>query len=191
MEPNLGSGQNLVGINNKSYFKFCLNSNIMLRCKKSEAERINWNFCSHSCRTSFYNKGNKYNLGKKLSKSTEDKMSRAKIGKPNYKNRLITGSRHWNWQGGKTIESIRLRHNAEYKEWRKSVFKRDNYTCQECGERGGYLNADHIKPWCLFPELRFDIDNGKTLCVYCHKKTPTFAVKVSSMTRENFELSTE
>lgn len=61
------------------------------------------------------------------------------------------------------------------KEWRKHVFQRDDYTCQACGQRGGKLNADHELPFSLFPDLRFEILNGRTLCVYCHRKTPTFA----------------
>ena len=39
---------------------------------------------------------------------------------------------------------------------------------------GGVLHADHIKPFAFFPSLRFDLENGRTLCVECHKKTPTF-----------------
>lgn len=61
--------------------------------------------------------------------------------------------------------------------WRKAVFERDNYTCQECGQYGGKLQADHIKPYCLFPELRTDINNGRTLCLDCHKKTDTYGAK--------------
>ena len=75
---------------------------------------------------------------------------------------------------GKTSLFKKIRKSFKYKQWRKSVFERDNYTCQDCGRRGGELNADHIKPFALFPELRFDLDNGRTLCIDCHKKTGTW-----------------
>ena len=73
--------------------------------------------------------------------------------------------------------------SLEYKIWRDKVFFRDNFTCQDCGRRGGdgkkiILNADHIKPFSLFPELRFELENGKTLCKECHQKTPTYGGKI-------------
>jgi len=58
----------------------------------------------------------------------------------------------------------------EYKLWRTAVFERDKYTCVWCGHKG-YVEADHIKPFALFPELRFAIDNGRTLCRPCHVTT--------------------
>jgi hypothetical protein len=64
-----------------------------------------------------------------------------------------------------------LRYCKEAEDWRKLVFARDDYTCQECGIRGSYLEAHHIKPFAYFPELRFDINNGLTLCRCCHDKT--------------------
>lgn len=81
------------------------------------------------------------------------------------------------WQGGKTKELKRLRNSAEYRKWRESVFVRDDYTCQFCGVRGTYLEADHIKPFAYFEEERFSVENGRTLCKPCHKTTSTYAGK--------------
>ena len=85
-----------------------------------------------------------------------------------------SGSRHCRWKGGITPLRKKLYFSDQYKEWRKSVFERDNYTCKMCGTIGGYLEADHIQPWAYFPKLRFEINNGRTLCKPCHRKTPTF-----------------
>lgn len=46
--------------------------------------------------------------------------------------------------------------------------------CLICDQRGRTLNADHIKPFALYSDLRFDPNNGRTLCVDCHKKTDTY-----------------
>lgn len=64
-----------------------------------------------------------------------------------------------------------IRYSKQADDWRIMVFKRDNYTCQECRVRGGYLEAHHIKPFAHFPELRFKVSNGLTLCRKCHDKT--------------------
>lgn len=88
--------------------------------------------------------------------------------------RALKGAKSYLWKGGITSINYQIRHSLEYKLWRESIFQRDNYTCVWCGQRGGVLNADHIKPFSLFPELRFAIDNGRTLCRECHKTTDTF-----------------
>lgn len=59
-------------------------------------------------------------------------------------------------------------------EWRNAVYKRDKYVCQGCGKRGGKLNAHHIKPYKKYPELRYNLKNGITLCIDCHKKTDSY-----------------
>ena len=92
-------------------------------------------------------------------------------GRPHLK---IRGTNHHHWKGGITDKNLKIRGSIEYKLWRKAVFERDNWTCIWCGERGGILNADHIKPFALFPELRFSIDNGRTLCKKCHLTTDTY-----------------
>lgn len=72
----------------------------------------------------------------------------------------------------------RLMGQMEYRLWRTAVYMRDDYTCQICNIKGGNLQADHIKPWSLYPELRYAIDNGRTLCVECHRNTDTFGNRI-------------
>lgn len=79
-----------------------------------------------------------------------------------------------NWKGGHTKCGRPDRSKIEYRDWRKSVFSRDNYTCQHCGARNGNgkeitLEAHHLNGYKNFPDERFDIDNGITLCKECHK----------------------
>jgi len=112
-----------------------------------------------------------YWKGKKMSKEACSKMKKAD-------RELTSGKNHYNWQGGITPISFKIRNSIEYKLWRNSVFERDNYTCIWCGERGGKLNADHIKPFAIYPELRFAIDNGRTLCRKCHETTLTFGGRI-------------
>ena len=88
--------------------------------------------------------------------------------------RGLKGNRSSGWRGGVTPEHTIIRHSAEYREWRNHVFQRDDYTCQACGKRGGELNADHEFPFALFPALRFEVLNGRTLCKPCHQKTESY-----------------
>lgn len=125
----------------------------------------------------------RYWKGKKrppVSEETKIKMSIAHTGKGHsvktrrQMSEARQGSKGSNWRGGIYPINKAIRHSVEYKIWRTAVFERDNYTCIWCGKRGVKLNADHIKPFALFPELRFAIDNGRTLCEPCHRTTDTF-----------------
>lgn len=64
-----------------------------------------------------------------------------------------------------------LRSSSNNKKWRLDVFKRDNFTCKKCNiKKSGYLNAHHIIPVSRDLSLMFDVSNGITLCVECHKE---------------------
>lgn len=88
--------------------------------------------------------------------------------------RFGRGEDNPNWKGGVSPINEMLRKTKEQKAWGKAVFKRDNYTCQFCGKRGGYLEADHIKQFALYPDLRTVLSNGRTLCLDCHRTTFVF-----------------
>lgn len=89
------------------------------------------------------------------------------------------------WKGGVSNQNELQRKSTEYKQWRKNVFERDLYTCQDCKKIGGRLHADHIKPFSIFKELRFNLDNGRTLCVKCHYKTDTYGGKMLKYENRN------
>ena len=91
-----------------------------------------------------------------------------------HRRELQAGANSHFWKGGKTKLNQILRSRAKYDEWRTAVFVRDKYACQECGARCGngvriYLHAHHIKSWADYPELRYEVSNGVTLCVNCHQ----------------------
>ena len=130
-----------------------------------------------------WNKGIKTNLpswmtGKKHTEESKQKNRNKHLGKPSWNkgksNYWSIGDKNCNWKGGvsklnKTLRQLAME-TIDYKLWRSSVFERDNYTCIECKQHGIKLEADHIKPWIDFPELRYKVDNGRTLCKECHKK---------------------
>lgn len=88
------------------------------------------------------------------------------------------GSKAHAWKGGITPINRAIRGSLQYRIWRKEVFTRDKYTCVLCGKIGGNIHADHIKQFAYHPELRFEISNGRTLCVACHKNTATYKRKI-------------
>lgn len=87
----------------------------------------------------------------------------------NFPNGRATGRFSGNWKGGVTLAKQKERHSVQAVQWRKEVFTRDNFTCQICGKVGGNLNAHHIKKWADYPELRYEVSNGITLCERCHR----------------------
>lgn len=92
-------------------------------------------------------------------------------GKPAWNKGLkmpkLTRENNPNWKGGITMVD-KLERNKFRDTMQKLIFERDNYTCQMCGQNGGSLQVDHVQSWSEFVELRFSMDNCRTLCMDCH-----------------------
>lgn len=143
--------------------------------------------------------------GRKNTQETIKKMSDVKMGKlnPMYGKKP---TREHRLRISETLKKIKaskkdVNFNKLYKlirdcpytkMWRESIFERDNFTCVWCGDnRGGNLQADHIKPFILILKQNliesldealqcdefWDISNGRTLCITCHKTTDTWGNK--------------
>jgi hypothetical protein len=139
-------------------------------------------YCSVSCRAKHlgppkpFKKGGhpgkefgKGQLGhdKPHTKESKIKMSIALKGK-------YTGEKHWAWKGGTYDKDRKIDWGRKfYRDWRKAVLERDDYQCTRCGSEH-YLEVDHIKPYILFPDLRYDVNNGRVLCHSCHTLTGTY-----------------
>lgn len=106
--------------------------------------------------------GNSRALGRRWKLSEKTRKSMSKSGKK--------GKDHYNWKGGITKENNKIRASIEIKFWREKVFKRDSWTCQKTGIKGGVLRGHHIQNFADFLELRFAIDNGITLSDKAHRK---------------------
>ena len=132
-------------------------------------------------------KGNKRCVGRVMAEKTRRKISKALSGRPLSPehrraigrgvkkacikppiNDHLVGPNHPNWLGGHSPLRHSLFNNPRYKTFRVAVLERDDWTCQDCGIRGGKVCVHHIKPWGPYPSLRYDPDNGITLCRSCH-----------------------
>lgn len=78
-----------------------------------------------------------------------------------------SGDKSHMWRGGIT-EKNKLDRSKFGQQLQKKVLERDNYTCQMCSKTECALQVDHIQPWAEYVELRFDINNCRTLCMDCH-----------------------
>ena len=131
-------------------------------------------FCSHNCFATNRKETGCFKgryTGTKRTDEQRARMSAAKLG--------VTLKE---WSGFATDRRSREMSSLEYKSWRSAVFKRDNYTCQVCEQYSGTLHADHIERWADNEELRYAVDNGRTLCVPCHYYI-TFKRKMKPGTR--------
>jgi len=143
--------------------------------------------------------------GRRLSEEIKRKMSEALKGKKKlpftkeHKKKIsesgkmprpwMRGENSPHWKGGVSELSKRIKTSFKYKEWRETIFQRDNWTCRKCGKRGGVIIHPHHKKSLttileenniktledvLECKELWDINNGITLCRKCHKETDTY-----------------
>lgn len=94
---------------------------------------------------------------------------------------FFTGERNPRWKGGISSWKDSVKSTDEYKRWRMKVFQRDRFTCRKCfhrskaskahGDKSSDIHAHHIEPMRENKERWFEVDNGITLCVKCHRET--------------------
>ena len=89
-------------------------------------------------------------------------------GKTIYQTR---GEKNGMWKGGISKKYDLIRASIEWKNWRTFVFKRDKFECQFCHIINKEIHPHHIKKFSEFIDLRFNVNNGITLCIDCHNKT--------------------
>ena len=150
-------------------------------------------------------RGHKHSLGRKPSEETKKKMSIARSNyltthpeaieriretskgrKVSIKTRLKLSEarkreKSYNWKGGVETENKVIRKSVKYRLWREAIFARDKWTCRRCEKVGGILNPHHIMHFALYKNQRFNVSNGITLCVKCHKhihKIERYKVKI-------------
>ena len=142
--------------------------------KNAGFDKKNRKFCSCHCKTI---SNNKTRVWKESTRRITGERSRKlftgkKLTPEQCEIRRINnlGEKSHFWRGGLTDTNRKLRNSSFTKNWRNSVFERDNYTCADCKVRGKKLAAHHLINWSDDESLRFELSNGITLCWDCHYK---------------------
>lgn len=110
----------------------------------------------------------------------------------------LVRERNPNWKGGRTTINKLIRNSTKNQQFRKTVFERDNFTCQMCGKHGGNLHAHHIYYFsrilrdnkistfeeALACHQLWDVANGRTLCTKCHEELHRYEAKSRKAAKE-------
>ena len=132
--------------------------------RKVNSQINNNNFCSIDCRTSFYS-GKQHGMSNSRyiqCYHCKDDFKRPESHINKDKNFCSKECYH------EYIKTNDNRNSNKAKKWRNDIRNRDNWTCQDCGEKKENIEAHHIKKWKDNPDKRFEMDNGVSLCLECH-----------------------
>ena len=166
--PKYINGHNSIGKNNPFHGK----NHIKKSIQKMSIANIGKHF---SIKTEFKKDIPSWNKGKKFNEKIRQKMAEAKKGKKRTEEARKKQSismkgknsleKHWNWDGGTSFEIYPI----EFKQIKKSILGRDNYTCQDpnCEHKTKKLDIHHID----YNKNNNSLENLITLCDFCHTKT--------------------
>ena len=138
----------------------------------SEEQKKKWSFMRKGTHPKTeWKKGRTYIMSEKHKKKIGEANKKSLLGNIPWNKGMkgfLSGEKHYNWTGEKYKESYRQR-RVFRDTMQKDVFERDKYKCVFCGSNKD-LQVDHIQSWAHYVELRFDINNCRTLCAKCHYK---------------------
>lgn len=127
-------------------------------------------------------------LGKKWTEEMRRNYIKAKTGKSNNGGIKRMGEKNGNWISNRTLiigRHNRDFHDPEYKQWRKNVCNRDDWKCKiDTADCKGRLEVHHILGWKNHPELRYEVNNGITLCHFHHPRKRKDEMKLSPYFKE-------
>lgn len=133
-------------------------------------------------------KGNTNCKGRILSQQTRDKIRASNVGKkhkftgrPSRKGvstwnkgleGYMAGEKNGRWIADRSLLKKTSRQSGSaYTFWRNQVYSRDVYKCKILNKDcKGEIEAHHILRWHDYPELRYEVNNGITLCHKHHPK---------------------
>lgn len=157
--------------------KMCPTCNKQFDSKKNVNEKI---YCSRKCMSSNAIVKNKISL-------------------------RVRGQNNGNWRGGTSPLRVNIWMMNEYQSWRNKGFERDDYKCVQCGN-GGQLHFDHY-PIPFADLIRFndikniydaricsilwELKNGRTLCIKCHRKTESYGFRKKQLSKEEYTKAKE
>ena len=95
---------------------------------------------------------------------------------------LKSKERHPLWVSNRSqlVKSEKKHLDGRYREWMLAVKTRDDWKCKiSNSDCNGRLESHHILNWIDYPELRYEINNGITLCHAHHPRGRAKEAKLS------------
>lgn len=128
-------------------------------------------------------------LGAKMAEESKLRISTSNKGKkkPEGFGQKIGGVNSYRWITDRTLlkDDSKERGGQLHREWSNTVKNRDSWTCRIADNNcDGRLEAHHILGWTKHPKLRYEVNNGITLCHFHHPRKRSDEVRLSPFFKE-------